>query len=126
MEAGDEEETEDPHTVVSGTLIVNHLFTQVLFDSGATHSFINLATAKRLAYELDEMDVELCVVGLIYQTEAVVRCPITIQDKVFLANLGPLEIQGYDVILRMDWLAKHKAAIDCERKLLTLVTLVGV
>jgi len=33
-----------------------------------------------------------------------------------------LEIQGYDVILEMDWLAKHKATIDCERKLLTLVT----
>jgi len=35
------------------------------------------------------------------------------------------EIQGYDVILGMDWLAKHKETIDCERKLLTLVTLEG-
>jgi len=26
------------------------------------------------------------------------------------------------VILGMDWLAKHKATIDCEHKLLTLVT----
>ena len=36
-----------------------------------------------------------------------------------------LEIQGYDVILGMDWLAKHKATIDCEQKLLTLITLEG-
>jgi len=34
-----------------------------------------------------------------------------------------LEIQGNETILEMDWLAKHKATIDCETKLLTLVTL---
>ena len=33
-----------------------------------------------------------------------------------------LKIQGYDVILGMDWLVKHKATIDYERKLLTSVT----
>jgi len=47
--------------MVSGTLLVNHPFTRVLFDADATHSFINPATAKRLACELDEMDVQLCV-----------------------------------------------------------------
>jgi len=36
-----------------------------------------------------------------------------------------LEIRWYDVILGMDWLAKHKETIDCERKLPTLVTLEG-
>ena len=72
------------------------------------------------------MDVQLCVatpVGSIYQTEVVVRnCYIILQDRVLPADLVLLEIQGYDVILGMDWLAKHKATIDYERKLLTLVT----
>ena len=36
-----------------------------------------------------------------------------------------LEIQGYDVILGMDWLAKHKATMYYEQKLLTLVTSEG-
>jgi len=44
-----EEENEDPHVVVLGALLVNHLFTRVLFDAGTTHSFINPTTAKRLA-----------------------------------------------------------------------------
>ena len=52
-----EEEPEDLHTVVSGTLLLNHLFTQVLFDAGATHCFINPVTAKRLAYKPDDIDV---------------------------------------------------------------------
>jgi len=66
-----EEEPEDPHTVVSGILRVNHLFTRVLLDAGTTHSFINPITAKRLAYKLDDMHVQLCVttpLGKIYQT----------------------------------------------------------
>ena len=40
----------------------------------------------------------------------------------FLTDLLLLEIQGYDVILGMDWLTKHKVTIDCEQKLLSLVT----
>jgi len=100
LEVGKEEETENPHTVVLGTFLVNHLFTRVFFDTGATHSFINPATAKRLACELDEINVQLCVatpVGSIYQTKDVARnCQITIHDKVFPIDLVLLEIQGYD------------------------------
>ena len=97
--------------MVSGTLLVNHFSTRVLFDAGATHSFINPATRKRLACKLDEMDMQLCVttpVGSIYQIEDVVRnCPFVIHDRVLPTNLILLEIQGYDVILEMDWLARH-------------------
>jgi len=57
--------------------------------------------------------------GSIYQTEAVVRnWPIAIDDKVFHDYLVLLEIQGYDVILGMDWLAKKKVTIGCERNFL--------
>jgi len=41
-----EEESEDPYAVVSGAFVVNTLPTKVLFDAGATHSFINPAIAK--------------------------------------------------------------------------------
>jgi len=83
--------------VVSSTLLVYHLFTRVLFEAGGTHTFINPTTAKKiLAYKLDEINVQLCVatpVGLIYQTEAVVRnFPIPIHDRVFPADLVLLEI----------------------------------
>jgi len=89
-----------------------------LFDAGATHSFINPATARRLACLLDEMDTQLCVtspIGSVYQAELIVRnCPIVIQDRMFTADLVLLEIQGYDVILEMDWSTKRKSTIDYE------------
>jgi len=65
----------DPHDVVAGTFPVNALYTLILFDAGATHSFINPATAMRLACHLNEMSVQLSVVtpvGSVYLTEYIV------------------------------------------------------
>jgi len=45
--------------------------------------------------------------------------PVTIHGSIFLIEL---DVQGDNVILGMDWLAKYKTTIHCERKLLTLIT----
>ena len=68
----EEEEGRDPHTAVSGTFIVNTLPTTMLFDAGATHSFINPAIAKQLVCAFEELDVQLCVstpIGCLYQAD---------------------------------------------------------
>jgi hypothetical protein len=36
-----------------------------------------------------------------------------------------LELKGIDVILRMDWLSKHKVLIDCAKKSVKITTLDG-
>jgi len=74
LEAEEEEEEEgrDPHIVVSSTFSVNTLPTTVLFDAGATHSFISLAITKQLACAFEELDVQLCVstpIGSLYQPQ---------------------------------------------------------
>ena len=82
--------------MVSGTFTVNTLPTKVLFDAGATHSFINPTIAKRLTCAFEEMDVRLCVltpVGSLYQADLIVRnCSITIRNRLFVADLVVLEI----------------------------------
>jgi hypothetical protein len=40
----------------------------------------------------------------------------------FVANLIVLKSKGIDVILRMDWLSKHKVLIDCAKKSVKLTT----
>ena len=40
------EEAGDPIDAVSGNLLIKHLYTHILFDSGATYSFVNPAFAK--------------------------------------------------------------------------------
>ena len=72
------------------------------------------------------MNVHLCVstpIGYVYPADQIVRdCPIVIQNREFFADLVVLGIQGYDVILEMDWLTAYQVTIDCKQKKLTVVT----
>ncbi|GJV33664.1 reverse transcriptase domain-containing protein [Tanacetum coccineum] len=42
-----------------------------------------------------------------------VECPLHFDDRVGPANLLPIHMLDFDVILGMDWLASHRATIDC-------------
>lgn len=50
---------------------------------------------------------------------------VKVNGVVFWADLIILDSQGLDVILRMDWLAKHKDHIDCANKAITLTSAQG-
>ncbi|KAL0412554.1 UNVERIFIED_CONTAM: Retrovirus-related Pol polyprotein from transposon.6 [Sesamum radiatum] len=43
-------------------------------------------------------------------------CEVKIEDRLFWADLIELPLQGYDVILGMDWLYKYHANLDCHSK----------
>ena len=120
------EEAEDPTVTVSGTLLIKHLYAHVLFDSSATHSFVNHAFVKERASKSSEMNVQLYVttpLGSTYYTDLVFKdYPIKLEGRILLVDLVQLNIQGWDVILGMDWLTRHKVTIDCERKLVTIST----
>jgi len=113
-----EEGSENPHSMVLGMFPVNTLPTKVLFDASASRSFINPAIVKRIACAVEDMNVHLCVstpIGFVYPADQIVRdCPIVIQNREFFADLVVLGIQGYDVILSMDWLIVYQATIDCK------------
>ncbi|GJW27095.1 putative reverse transcriptase domain-containing protein [Tanacetum coccineum] len=42
-----------------------------------------------------------------------VNCPLRFDDRVHPANLLPIYMLDFDVILGMDWLVSHRATIDC-------------
>jgi len=102
------EETKGPIATVSDTLLVNHIYARVLLTSGATHSFVSLEFAKKLTSKPSEMDTRLCLatlLGSIYHTDIIFKnCAIRVEERVLSADLAQLEIQGWDIILGMDWL----------------------
>ena len=60
--------------------------------------------------------------GEITVSHAYIDVPIRLRDVVFPSNLMVLIPQTLDVILGMDWLAKHRGVIDCRRREVTLTT----
>ncbi|GJT96741.1 reverse transcriptase [Tanacetum coccineum] len=50
------------------------------------------------------------------------RCPLRVGDNIRSANLFPLEMSDFEIILGTDWLIEHRAAIDCHTKRVILDT----
>jgi hypothetical protein len=96
----------------------------VLFDSRATHSFVSIMFVRLSRLVIRTLEPGLAVTTPIGKTVVckcvVCKCPVSICVSVFPANLVVLPMFSYDVILRMDWLARHSEIIDCARKQVTL------
>ena len=48
------------------------------------------------------------------------NCPLVIHDREFSIDLIALPFHEFDLILGMDWLSKHQAIIDCDKKIVVL------
>ncbi|WCJ39071.1 Transposon Tf2-6 polyprotein [Euphorbia peplus] len=107
--------------VVTGTLSILGRDAYILIDPGATHSFMSHTFSMHIDKQLESLDVGLVVstpVGNSVLCEHVYRdCNVKIGEHELLANLVPLAIQEFDVILGMDWLSRHHAVVDCYEKL---------
>ncbi|XP_047150828.1 uncharacterized protein LOC124822807 [Vigna umbellata] len=111
--------------VNSSTLIVGYclLFGMscvVLFDSGATHSFVSEAYVERLGLVVGKVQCDLVVStpasGLVKTSTVCSRCPTEVEGHRFRVNLICLPLQGLEVILGMDWLSANRILIDCGNK----------
>ena len=119
-----EEEAEDAPNVVMGTFFLLTQLVDVLFDSGATHSFISVRLVEPLGL------TPLRRSSLLYVTlpdgktvsceELYEGCPLRIYECEFLADLYKFELTDFRVILGMDWLAKYQAQIDCLKQKVSL------
>ena len=105
---------------MTGTIQVFDRDAYVLIDSGATHSFISAKFIVQVNIEIQPIDCSM-VVSLptrdsLIADRVYMGCRVIIEGHEFRANLVLLDIQDFDVILRMDWLSRHHATMDCFRK----------
>ena len=107
-----------------GTLRINAYPASVLFDSGASHSFISISFAHSHQIPFENMDSPLVVKtpGSCWQTKWVTPdVEISIGSIPFPFPLIALMSDGLDVILGMDWLVKYQANLDCAAKTVTVI-----
>ena len=116
-------ESEGGSEVVIGTAPILGFEASVLFDSGATHSFVSIVFI-RLSRLVRTLELGLAVTTSIGKTmvykRIVCECLVSICGRVLPTNLVVLPMLSYDIILKMDWLMKYSAVIDCARKQVTL------
>ncbi|KAL0405656.1 UNVERIFIED_CONTAM: Transposon Tf2-11 polyprotein [Sesamum latifolium] len=114
------EEATDPTTVIEGTIYISNTPGRVLFDPGATHSFVASHFTPYLTVKAEVLPCSFKV--SMHMGNSEIRnvlykfCEVKIEDKMFWADLIELPLQGYDVILGMDWLYKYHVNLDCHSK----------
>lgn len=78
---------------------------------------------------VEETTTNVIVVSLLGQPVIVnkiyKRCPLEVQEVVFLENLMELSFEEFNLILGMDWLVEHQVSLDCASKRVTLKTIKG-
>ncbi|GJU24681.1 putative reverse transcriptase domain-containing protein [Tanacetum coccineum] len=102
---------------ITGILYIDDRTAFVLFDTGATHSIISTTFAKKLNVTPTPL-IERVIISTPMKNHMLidheyVNCPLRFDDRIRPANLLPIHMLDFDVILGMDWLASHRATIDC-------------
>ncbi|XP_023732308.1 uncharacterized protein LOC111880139 [Lactuca sativa] len=120
------EEARAAPDVVAVTFLVNGMSAHVIFDSGATRSFVSLALSKKFQDASGTLDSPLEVKIADDCTVSVVRvyrdCVLNVFGERFRIDLVSIPLRGLKVIVGIDWLGANRAMINCERQLVRVLT----
>nr|GEX82220.1 putative reverse transcriptase domain-containing protein [Tanacetum cinerariifolium] len=110
--------------VVTDTFLLNNHYAYVLFDSGADQSFMSTTFSTMLDIIPDTLYVIYAVEladERIFKTNTILRgYTIGLLDHPFNFDLMPVELDSFDVIIDMDWLANNRVVIICDKKIVRI------
>ena len=92
--------------VIQGTFLLSRLWARVLFDSGASHSFIAASVVIELGLEVEALEEPLCVsspLGIRVRIGMIFRgYELEISGTLLTVDLRIMDMSEFDVILGMD------------------------
>jgi Retroviral aspartyl protease. len=109
--------------VIVGTFLIHSITATILFDSGASHSFISVPFVGRNQLGVERLRNPLLITtpgGVMTAKYFSPAVPIEIQGIPFPSDLILLDTKNLDVILGMNWLAQFQGVMDCARRTVTL------
>ena len=111
---------------IQGTFLLSRLWARVLFDSGASHSFIATSVVIELGLKVKALEDPLYVsspLGIRSRIGMICRgCELKISEILLIVDLRVMDMSELVVILGMDWMTTYRVAIDFERRRVTAYT----
>jgi hypothetical protein len=106
-----------------GTFLVANHPVVILFDSGASHTFVSKKFVEKHCIPCTESREGFIIHsprGKIFTKEVIFHVPVTLAEREFPTNMIVLKGQDIDVILGMNWLAQHKAILNTNLRTIKL------
>ena len=115
--------------VIEGSIFLFDTSIRVLFDSGASHSFIACPLVEKLHLDIsllyEPVVVSNPVGGSAHLSMLCKNLKLLILGVEFDCEAFVLGFSGFSMILGMDWLTLYGARLDCERRVVILSTCRG-
>jgi hypothetical protein len=115
--------TPEGEPVMMDTFLVANHPAVILFDSGASHTFISKKFVERHCIPYNESREGFIIHSLggqIFTKKVAFHVPVTLAGRGFPSNMIVLKGQDIDVILGMNWLAQHKAILNIDMRTIRL------
>jgi hypothetical protein len=115
--------TPEGEPVMMGMFLVANHPTVILFDSGASHTFISKKFVEKYCIPCIESREGFIIHspgGQIFTKEVTFHVPVTLAERDFPTNMILLKGQDIDAILGMNWLAQHKAILNTDLRTIKL------
>jgi hypothetical protein len=109
--------------VLTGTFSINDTPIKILFDSGATHSFISGSLVENLGLSGSHVKEAYTIVtpgGKISSHTVAFGVPLKLGSKTVQSNLIIIGLEGMDVILSMEWMTRHKVVLDISGRVVAI------
>ncbi|KAK4385928.1 Transposon Ty3-I Gag-Pol polyprotein [Sesamum angolense] len=114
------EEAPTSNDVISGTILLFDVEAYILIDPGSTHSYISSELASKIPGKNSLLGYNLMVYlpvgGGVVVNSVRKGSLVRIGDVNLPVDLIVMDLKEFDVILGMDWLAQHRAVVDCYKK----------
>ena len=108
---------------MAGTFLVNGHPSVILFDSGASHSFVSALCVYRINLECEYTEYEYCIQspgGRLSAHTMARNLLLDLDGTTYLASPLVLHHQRIDLILGVGWMKQHGAVIDTSTRTVSL------
>jgi hypothetical protein len=112
--------------IMTGTFSINHHPVIVLFDTGATHSFISMDCGTNVGLDIYSINEAYKIVtpsGKVLSNQICRMVPIQLGSHLIKTDLLVLDLKGMDVLLGMNWMTQHHVSLDISSRIVEIRSL---
>jgi hypothetical protein len=101
--------------IMTGTFSINHHPIIILFDSGATHSFVRAKYGTKIGLDIYPTNGDYKITtpgGKILSNQICRKVPLQLGSQLIKTYLLLLDLEGMDVLLGINWMTQHQVSLD--------------